>query len=227
MERLFSMRTVYLVVAIAAGALSATYYLLKLRQECGATSLLGCVTQAFKVGAPKAAVEEARAPDDARKPTEPRRREGEEALAKARDAIAVREAAGARAADEARRRPEPSGLVGTWRGTYVCAQGPTGLTLTIEGSADALSAVFDFYPLPENPTLPAGRFSMSGTFDERSRVLTLRPGQWIVRPPPYMMVGMRAEIDLDRGVLSGTITDPACRSVRLTRLLPAGIAPGR
>jgi hypothetical protein len=237
MGRLFSIRTVYVLVTIAAAVISGTYYLMKLRQECGADPLLRCIKQALGAAPPVTAKEEprgaadevrwvaaekARTGDEAHKPVVSR--DGEDAKRKVREPRGLAEVT--RPRDQSHDRREVPGLRGSWRGAYVCAQGPTGLTLTIDGAADALTAVFDFYPLAENPNVPAGRFRMAGAFDSRSRVLVLRPGEWIVRPGIYMTVGIRAEVDLDAGTLSGTITDSACSSIRLRRLQSAGIGPG-
>ena len=53
--------------------------------------------------------------------------------------------------------------VGAWKGAYGCAQGVTGLTLTIEPEVDGVvSATYEFYAVPENPGVPNGSFRMNG-----------------------------------------------------------------
>jgi hypothetical protein len=115
-------------------------------------------------------------------------------------------------------QPEAVGLTGVWRGAYACAQGVTGLTLTIEASPYGLTALFDFYAVPENPQVPTGRFKMVGTYDATSRILVLHPREWIVQPPGYLTIGIRAHVDLEWGVmLGGVIETYACTWVRLSR----------
>jgi hypothetical protein len=110
-------------------------------------------------------------------------------------------------------------LTGAWRGAYACGQGVTGLTLTIETDAYGLTATFDFYAVRDNPHVPTGRFRMVGTYDSRARVLVLHPREWIVQPPGYFPVGMKAHVDLEWGVMLGTIVEDArsCSWVRLSR----------
>jgi hypothetical protein len=115
-------------------------------------------------------------------------------------------------------RQEAYRLTGTWRGTYMCAQGLTGLTLTIEPSAYGLTAVFEFYPIAQNSLVPTGRFRMEGFFDGTWRTLTLQPREWIEQPPGYLTVGLEARVDLDWGVILGRVTGaPACTWFRLSR----------
>src|SRR5258708_24987024 len=53
--------------------------------------------------------------------------------------------------------------VGLWRGTYVCAQGVTGLFLTVSRSGQReVTAVFKFFAVPGNPGLPTGQFPTYG-----------------------------------------------------------------
>jgi hypothetical protein len=78
-------------------------------------------------------------------------------------------------------------FVGAWKGAYGCAQGVTGLTLTIEPPADGVvSATYEFYAVPENPGVPTGSFRMTGTYDAGK--LSLQGSEWIDQPPGYLMV---------------------------------------
>ncbi|MFJ4716356.1 serine/threonine-protein kinase [Streptomyces sp. NPDC088785] len=89
---------------------------------------------------------------------------------------------------------ETDDLSGRWDGSYLCNQGITGLSLTVEqhgdGSADA---VFSFYPAPSNPGVPRGSFAMEGTYT--GGVLTLRASHWIDQPPGYAAVNLSATYD--------------------------------
>src|SRR5919108_1545639 len=82
-----------------------------------------------------------------------------------------------------------SELTGYWRGTYGCAQGLTGVNLTIrQGSGSAVEAVFHFYAVPQNPGVPTGCFKMRGRIDPYTRQFSLKAdhNQWLVRPPDYV-----------------------------------------
>ena len=50
-------------------------------------------------------------------------------------------------ANQAAPQRAKAALLGTWKGTYACNQGMNGLTLTIDGQPEKLTAVFDFYPV--------------------------------------------------------------------------------
>jgi hypothetical protein len=114
---------------------------------------------------------------------------------------------------------EAPDLAGAWRGSYTCAQGVTGLTLTVETGPAGVTALFDFHAVPENPQVPTGRFKMVGFYDSRTRVLVLDPREWVVQPPGYLTVGIRTHVDLEWGVMLGSVISeyPGCTWVRLRR----------
>ncbi|MEU6843874.1 serine/threonine-protein kinase [Streptomyces sp. NPDC046716] len=85
-------------------------------------------------------------------------------------------------------------LSGKWNGSYICNQGITGLSLTIEQHSDGTAdAVFSFYPAPSNPGVPRGSFAMKGTLT--GRVLTLKASRWIDRPSDFDPVDLSAVYD--------------------------------
>jgi hypothetical protein len=110
-------------------------------------------------------------------------------------------------------------IAGTWSGTYVCAQGVTGLTLFVDPRSG--ESVFTFYPLPENPAVASGEFSMSGHFDAKSEQFVLVPGSWHDRPPGYVTVGLIGHIDAVTGHFVGTVRSTSwlapCRTFDLRR----------
>ena len=108
-------------------------------------------------------------------------------------------------------------MTGKWKGTYTCAQGLTGFNLDIsDEGGGAVSAVFSFGPVESNPGVPNGSYSMTGQLEPRS--LTLTPKAWIEKPSGYLMVGLVAELPgEDPDVLSGTVTNSACTTFRVTR----------
>jgi hypothetical protein len=119
----------------------------------------------------------------------------------------------------------PSSLrdfAGTWSGTYVCAQGVTGLTLFVDPTSG--DAVFTFYPLPKNPEVASGEFTMSGHFDAKSEQFVLVPESWRERPSGYVMVGLIGQIDAVTRHFVGTVRSTSwlapCRTFDLQRAAP-------
>ncbi len=89
-------------------------------------------------------------------------------------------------------------LIGDWQGSYHCAQGHTGLTLTINAqSGKTFSGLFHFYSLPDNRNVPEGCFAVSGTFGA-SHKIAISGGAWITHPQDYVTV------DLDGVLANGT-----------------------
>jgi hypothetical protein len=124
--------------------------------------------------------------------------------------------------------PQTNGTTGElpahtlWQGRYLCAQGPTALTLTLDLSPDGrAAAVFDFGPLPENPTVPNGRYLVDGTafrHPDGAVDVALRPDRWITQPPDYVMVGLVVAIDAPGRAGRGRIDQPDCGAVELARV---------
>lgn len=132
-----------------------------------------------------------------------------------------------RPAPVANQPPPPGATVNksVWQGQYVCAQGPTALTLDIEqrcvASGCEVSAVFEFGPLPANPSVPHGSYRMRGDVNQNDRgeaVLVLRPEQWIEQPANYIMVGLTATSDVGQQNMQGHIDNQACGDVTLQRV---------
>ncbi|MFF3327000.1 serine/threonine protein kinase [Streptomyces sp. NPDC002889] len=125
--------------------------------------------------------------------------------------------------DSSEPEPEPTQaggvgeITGRWLGSYVCNQGITGLSLTIEDEGDGdVSAVFSFFPDPSNPLVPRGSFAMSGTYVEGE--LTLDADYWIEQPPDYLTVDLDAEYDPDTpGHLDGNVYGANCSSFSVAR----------
>jgi hypothetical protein len=102
---------------------------------------------------------------------------------------------------------------GIYQGGYVCPQGETALTLTVNEPADGQqTAEFAF---GGNGGLPSGAYLVRVRIDGAGDVL-LTPQQWLSKPDGYQMVGARLRHDGDQ--LSGAITNPGCRDVVLRRV---------
>ena len=111
--------------------------------------------------------------------------------------------------------------VGEWVGHYLCPQGITGLTLTVQQADDAavsdeVVALFSFYPLPDNPT-QSGLFTMIGNWDANGDTMALSPDVWISQPEGWVMVGLEMEIAKDYGHMTGHIPSSGCGPVYLAR----------
>ena len=105
-----------------------------------------------------------------------------------------------------------------WQGQYVCAQGVTDLTLTINvDQAGNAHALFEFHADPRNPNVPRGCFEMSGNEDNSGHV-SLVPGAWRLRPNDYVTVGLTGDLRV-HGSFTGQIDSPGCGAFVLEQVL--------
>jgi len=105
---------------------------------------------------------------------------------------------------------------GVWEGAYVCGQGKTALTLTLDGDADGrVAGTFAFGPRSDNPGVPRGRYVVEGNITPKGQ-FTLRGVRWLEQPTDYAMVDLKggAYNSANPGgpdVLTGTLTGaPGC-----------------
>lgn len=113
-------------------------------------------------------------------------------------------------------------LIGNWRGAYTCAQGKTGLTLTIDRQdGQAFSGVFQFYPVRENIAVPEGCFTVSGHIKSGGAVDIIGT-TWIKRPAGYITVDLHGRIGSSGTGMLGTVATPGyghlCSRFELTRI---------
>ncbi|MCO6418374.1 hypothetical protein JYK14_19710 [Siccirubricoccus sp. KC 17139] len=119
---------------------------------------------------------------------------------------------------------EGEGVIGAWSGTYRCAQGLTGVTLTVtQAQPETAEALFPFYADPRNPGVPTGCFLLQGRYDPASGRLSLRGGPWLLRPPGYVVVDFLAQVDPTGRGFSGRVAGPGCSSVQLERRKAAAV----
>ncbi|QMV19546.1 DnaJ domain-containing protein [Granulicella sp. 5B5] len=109
-------------------------------------------------------------------------------------------------------------LSGSWVGEYTCAQGVTGLTLTIAESADGgLSGIFDFYPVPGGNRFPEGSYSGDVTADPDGR-FEFKPQRWISQPPGFTAVALSGRYSAEAQRVQGQVTGMAgCTLFDLSR----------
>ncbi len=100
---------------------------------------------------------------------------------------------------------------GIWGGSYVCAQGDTGLALHMRQGADGtVSAIAHFYPLPHNPLVGEGCYEMQGRPQDAE--LALQGGRWLLRPEGYMTTDIigRMSVAPDARRYVGRVFGPGC-----------------
>jgi len=118
-------------------------------------------------------------------------------------------------------RAQEASVTGNWQGSYVCAQGKTGLTLTIDRQdGREFSGVFQFYAVRENITVPDGCFTVSGRI-KNNRAVDIIGVTWIKRPAGYITVDLHGRITSGGAGMSGTVATPGygnlCSRFDLTR----------
>jgi hypothetical protein len=108
---------------------------------------------------------------------------------------------------------------GIWAGQYGCAQGMTGLTLTVTSARQShLRALFHFYADPSEPSVPEGCFAMEGAYDSLSGHVELHASDWIERPDGYVTVDLSGEVSSNGDGMSGTVIGPSCTKFALRRV---------
>jgi hypothetical protein len=117
----------------------------------------------------------------------------------------------------------PQSLTGTWIGDYVCPQGKTGLTLTIDKQSGPLfTGYFHFYPLPENDRPKEGCYAVSGTIGVDGGI-NIVGGRWITQPPNYVVVDLKGAHDPREQSLAGNVISrlgndpPTCTTFRVIK----------
>jgi hypothetical protein len=108
-------------------------------------------------------------------------------------------------------------LTGTWVGTYTCAQGLTGLRLDIQAApGGSATATFNFYPVPSNPGVPSGEYTMTGKYTASG--IDLQTGHWVKQPSGYEMVSLAGGPLTDGGrTLSGNVATSPCTTFTVTK----------
>jgi hypothetical protein len=105
-----------------------------------------------------------------------------------------------------------------WHGSYVCNQGLTRLRLTLRplgSDSDRVEADFAFTPDPDNPSVPAGSFRLTGSLDRKTRLLVLKQDRWLQQPadPSYRMIDLEGTLVVGGGqaMIRGNVTSYGCQ----------------
>ena len=116
---------------------------------------------------------------------------------------------------------EPFPLHSKWEGHYQCSQGVTAMHLELTAQRDGkLTAIFEFGPTPENPTVPTGAYRLQGTIrvgKGGTFEIALAPHEWLVEPDGYIMVSFSATSSRKWRRLVGRIEHPACGELDVRR----------
>lgn len=113
---------------------------------------------------------------------------------------------------------EPDYLSGEWVGSYMCYQGLTALTLTIEPDGEQWSGVFAFGPNKDNKAVPHGSYELIIT--ERDGRFHMQPGAWIEQPEGYVEVALSGSISEDLTMLAGDMDFDGCTRFATERTTP-------
>jgi hypothetical protein len=117
-------------------------------------------------------------------------------------------------------------LVGEWKGSYSCLQGHTGLLLTIAQSDDtSFKGEFAFFPLPDNPRVPKGRFAIEGSLNPKSGRVDIKGAKWIEQPTNYRMVDLHGIVSDDGSAIDGKVEFTGCSGFHVALQGGAGRRP--
>lgn len=106
----------------------------------------------------------------------------------------------------------PAAAVGTWSGSYICAQGRTDVIMTLRARNNgAVSGVMSFNSRNDGAK---GAYALEGSVRQSGRI-TLVGSQWRDRPGNYVMVDFDGTIY--GNTMSGSVRGPACSTFKVTR----------
>lgn len=78
-------------------------------------------------------------------------------------------------------------------------------------------ATFHFYATPSNPSVPEGKFLMSGIFSNKDNTLNLGGLSWIKRPANFDMVGLKGTFDDSFSSFTGRVELIGCQRFTLRK----------
>ena len=107
-------------------------------------------------------------------------------------------------------------LLGVWRGSYVCAQGETGVELSFTQlhTDGVVVGTFSFFNLPGHNNSESGEYTLIGRLDVGTGELFVNPGRWIRQPPGYAPVGFSASFASANRILGRVIANfPGCSQI--------------
>ena len=114
-------------------------------------------------------------------------------------------------------------LSGEWVGSYMCYQGLTALTLTIEPDGEQWTGIFAFGPNKDNKTVPRGSYELVITRSEGG--VHMEPGSWIEQPEGYTAVPLDGAVSEDLTMLAGEVQFEGCTRFATARTTPLPALP--
>jgi hypothetical protein len=110
-------------------------------------------------------------------------------------------------------------LAGRWQGFYFCSQGWTGLYLDVTYLfGENYSAIFRFFPIPENPGVPKGVFTMTGQIRRRDGLVNFNAQRWLRQPDGWATVDLVGFVDTNTMQMSGSVRGgPTCTTFSLVK----------
>lgn len=82
-------------------------------------------------------------------------------------------------------------FMGTYRGSYYANQGHTGLTLKVYmDENNDYKAEFYFYSVPENPSVPSGKYLCDVSYNNSNDTFYVKGTEWIEKPSTYVFVDL-------------------------------------
>ncbi|MDV6013018.1 hypothetical protein [Haloechinothrix sp. LS1_15] len=114
--------------------------------------------------------------------------------------------------------PDLGMIAGTWEGSYVCPQGPQGMSVTVDAAGERGEAIVEFYEVAGNPGVGEGSYAASVEVNGDGSVV-FTPQRWIEHPDGYEMVPLVIGDVVRPGMteLSGAVDAPGCEGVWLER----------
>lgn len=98
-------------------------------------------------------------------------------------------------------------FLGTYRGSYYANQGHTGLTLKVYKESGKYKAEFDFYSVPDNPSVPSGKYVCDISYNMSSNKYYVKGVKWLEKPETYEFVDLEGEYNSNiyAGIVYSTI----------------------
>lgn len=98
-------------------------------------------------------------------------------------------------------------FLGTYRGSYYANQGHTGLTLKVYKESGEYKAEFNFYSVPDNPSVPSGKYVCDISYNASSNNYYVKGVKWLEKPRTYEFVNLEGECNNNTyaGIVYSTI----------------------
>lgn len=105
-------------------------------------------------------------------------------------------------------------LSGTWSGTYICAQGVTGVTLQIVASSDQnIGALLQFAVPNSRP----GAYFMRGVFNPANNRIAMKFTSWKYQPDGAVPADLTGTVNFTSSELRGTILQQGCAALSMRK----------